>query len=439
MFPLQYKHPRIINSARELVLAEKTPIHLYDEKTLRETAEVFTSLPSPFGLTTRYAIKANSQKNIIVLFDKLGIHFDASSEYEAIRLLNLGIAGEKILLTSQQAPKNIDHLLKNNVRLNACSLLQTEQYSLALKQFSKSLSIRINPGTLHDTDFKRNVSGKRSSFGIWKDYVEQAFGIAKKNDVTVEALHVHIGSGVNEASWLSAMESLLIYAKKYKSIHRLNLGGGFFIDRVGNRDTDIKKVIDHVSKSLNDFYLETNRKIHMELEPGSYLVTKMGHLVTQIEDIVSTGENGFRFIKLDMGMNDYIRPALYHSQHLITHIAKDAPPSICASQNTSRGYVLVGHCCENGDLLSPPLDKSSSEKKAPPDNLFSFYPLENPKPGDILILHGTGAYGSTMSSHYNSFPFSSEYWLDMDGRLHIVRKRQKIEEIYQNEVLLNGH
>ena len=142
-----------------------TPLYIYSREVLEQAVRDVLDFPSAYGLTVRYAIKANPLSFFLKTVDNLGGHFDASSEYEAMRCLKAGIAPEKIQLTAQQLPVHFDELFGDGLmRYNACSIYQLEEFG---KRFpGRDVSVRLNPGLGSGSNRKTNVGGPSSSFGI---------------------------------------------------------------------------------------------------------------------------------------------------------------------------------------------------------------------------------------------------------------------------------
>ena len=158
----------------------------------------------------------------------------------------------------------------------------------------------------------------------------------------------------------------------------------------------------------------------MEIEPGSYLVANAGSLITTIHDIVDTGEEGYTFLKIDSGMTEILRPILYGAQHPLVVVNDRA-------ELPSR-YVVVGHCCESADLLTPHPD--DPEVVAP-------RLLQKAAIGDRLVIESTGAYCASMSAHnYNSYPLGAEVLRKTDGRTIEIKRRQTLEEMVRLETPL---
>merc|ERR1712226_116633 len=166
-----------------------------------------------------------------------------------------------------------------------------------------------------------------------------------------------------------------------------------------------------------------------EIEPGTYLVAMAGALVSTVQDkVVTTGEGSHVFLKLDAGMTDVLRPSLYGAVHPITVLPGSGNVDDVGSE--TEDVIVVGHCCESGDLMTP--------KPGEPEDLAE-RTLRKAEVGDLLIMDGSGAYCSSMSTkNYNSFPEAPEVLVDRQGKPHLIRKRQSLEEIFQNEIKLSS-
>ncbi|MGF1451784.1 MAG: diaminopimelate decarboxylase [Opitutales bacterium] len=396
-----------------------TPAYVYDEAGLRRSAAAALAFPNAFGLTVRYAMKAAPTRRILRLFDSLGLHFDASSGYEVRRLLAAGVAAEKISLSSQELPADFAELLKLGVKLNACSLRQLEAFCLAFP--SGTCGLRFNPGLGSGHTGKVNVGGPHSSFGIWHEWSGDAARIAADADVTIERIHTHIGSGSDPDVWARTAKLSLALVERFPEAMTLNLGGGYKVGRMrGEQSTDLQVVAEPVKKHFEEIAANTGRRLHLEIEPGTFLVCNNCSLLATLQDIVTTGgPEGLKFYKLDTGMTELLRPSLYGAQH---------PVVILPANDTGRTEpaMVVGHCCESGDIIT-----------CAPGKAETLGPRELPEaaPGDLCVIEGTGAYASAMSAkNYNSFPEAPEVLLTEKGALEVIRKRQTLEQITANEV-----
>jgi diaminopimelate decarboxylase len=178
------------------------PYFQYSRGALQARAEevVTAAEQLPFGHVIRYAVKANPHPDIINIFASAGLHFDASSSYEAQTLLDMGIAGERISLSSQQPAHNLDQLLEVNVQYVATSLHQLELYCQSTVR-PGTVGLRVNPGVGSGHNNRTTTGGINSSFGLWHEYLEEAHSLAERHGVNINRLHVHIGSGADPSIW----------------------------------------------------------------------------------------------------------------------------------------------------------------------------------------------------------------------------------------------
>lgn len=368
-----------------------TPLYVYSRSSLAERAKKLLNLTLPYGLTVRYAMKANNHPDIIMLFQKAGLSFDASSSYEAIELLDLGVPGEKISLSSQQPAHNLVELLNAGVRFVATSLHQLELFA-ATPGRPQSVALRVNPGVGAGHNNRNMTGGANSSFGVWNDYVPDALQLAAEQGIMVDRLHIHIGSGADPSMWGKMMESALDIAETMPDVSTLDIGGGFKIRRFGDeKEADMSAIGDEFGRLLQGFADKTGRKLHLEIEPGTWLVGHAGVLLTGIVDMVDTGADGHKFLRLNTGMNDFARPTMYGSQHEI---------AVLNDSKSKESYVLVGHNCETGDIITTaPTDPEGIEPRK----------LNVAKIGDVVAIYDTGAYCRSMSHKgYNSYPNARE-------------------------------
>lgn len=315
------------------------------------------------------------------------------------------------------------------------SVSQLERFGKAFEGTGQKVGIRVNPGvgsgglSTSTTGFsKTNVGGPSSAFGIWNTLLEDGTvpAIVEKYGLTVERIHTHIGSGSDPKIWQEVASKSLSFCKIWETVESLNLGGGYKVGRnEGDATTDLQEIGGPVTEAFRQFAKESGRELKLEIEPGTYLVAMGGALVSTIQDkVFTTGEGSHTFLKLDAGMTDVLRPSLYGAIHPMTLFPGSGKTEDVGSE--VQDVIVVGHCCESGDLMTP--------KPGEPEDLAE-RPLRKAEIGDILVIDGSGAYCSGMSTkNYNSFPEAPEVLVDREGKPHVIRKRQPLEEIYQNEV-----
>ena len=406
--------------ARSIAQNFGTPIYVYSESAIRSAAEAVLAFPNAFGLTARFAMKANPNRTILQLFSKLGLQIDASSEFEARRAMLAGIKPEQVLLTAQECAKDLEGLIEAGVQFTATSFEQLEKFGKLFP--GQEISLRLNPGVGSGGTNRTNVGGPASSFGIWFEELDRAEKLVAKYKLKVVRIHTHIGSGTEPEVWQQVAEMSISHLERFKEAHTLNLGGGFKIGRMPDeKSVDLQKIGANVNEVFLNFAEQTGRKIHLEIEPGTYLMANAGCLLAEIDSVVRTGDTGYTFYKLNTGMTELIRPSMYGAQHPITVVTRENTDEFIDA-------IVVGHCCESGDLFTP--------QPGDPEGLL---PRRLPKAvqGDLAIIGGVGAYGAGFSAvNYNSFPEAAQVMLCEDGRAIEIRGRQTLEQIVQNEIEL---
>jgi diaminopimelate decarboxylase len=410
------------NDLDELQMEFGTPCFVYDEATLRDNAKAVLNFPHAFGLFPRYAMKAAPTAAILRIFNEEGLGIDASSIHEVERAVRAGFGTESISLSTQELADDFIYWAQDGIRINLCSLHQIHKIGRWGKV--RRVGLRFNPGKGSGGNNRTNVGGPASSFGIWKDDLGEAINLCKEYKLTVERIHTHIGSGSDPEVWKTVASMTLDLARSFPSVDTINLGGGYKVARMPDeKATDLQEVGAPVKKLFEEFAAETGRKLKLEIEPGTFLLAHACSLVTRIQDITSTGNEGYRFLKLDSGMTEILRPSLYGAQHPIHLVCEPGQEQFRELMD----QVVVGHCCESGDLLTP---APGDPEALAPRNLI------RGEIGDFCVIEGAGAYCSSMSAkNYNSFPEAAEVLRREDGRLALIRKRQTFDQIIENEVV----
>lgn len=393
-----------------------TPCYVYDRAALETAARQALAFPAPYGFTLRYAMKANPSRGVLALFRDLRLHIDASSDHEVERALRAGFPPGRVQLTSQMPSRRLSEHLARGVLFTACSLHQLEAVGLTAP--GRAVGVRMNPGLGSGSTRRTNTGGPASSFGIWHEHLGEVKALAGRHGLTIDRLHSHIGSGTDPDVWKRAARLTLDLAAELPDVRVVNLGGGFKVGRMpGEASTDLADVGARVRAELVEFHERTGRALHLEIEPGTYLVANAGCVVATCVDVVDTGPEGYLFAKLDAGMPEVTRPSLYGAQH---------PIDVLATDREEAEVVFVGPCCESGDILTPA-----------PGDPEALGPRRVPRPhtGDLVVVGGAGAYCAAMATiNYNSYPQAPEVMLEPDGSLRLLRHRQALDQVWANEV-----
>lgn len=414
-----------------------TPVYIYDEQVIIERCQNLMNMPNAYGLEPRYAMKANSNKAILQLVSQQGLKIDASSLNEARRANAAGIPLSDIMLTTQECPveddrRDLERMLVDGMHYNVCSILQLKLIAETAAKHDIPLSMRVHPGVGSGESATRNTGDKYSCFGVHLSNLEEALRIAEQNNLTINQVHVHIGSGGDPEKWRENIDRELNFIEKYfPKAERVSFGGGFKEARMpGETVADIVDLGNYAKQRIEEFYERTGRKLIMEVEPGTYIVANSGYLATSVIDKKETGKDGFEFIVVDGGMEVNTRPLLYGSTHPFFFVSNDGKLlssdfADCGLDEEKDQRIIVGRCCESGDSQTLS-DTGTIVPRV----------MADPEVGDIVTIGGCGAYCSSMSPfNYNSHVQAPEVLRRTDdGTFLQIRKRQTIEQITQNEI-----
>ncbi len=393
-----------------------TPVYVYSEKILEDTADEFLAFPHAFGHDVRYAMKANPNVNVLKIFNKKWLKIDAASEYEVRRAIAAGFEWKDIHISAQELPRDMQFLLDNNVEFIATSLDQIRAYG-ELNKWG-SIGVRINPGSGSGAFKAISTGGTTSGFGIWHEYISDIKDICSEYDITIHKIHIHIWSENTPESWVKSATTGLDFVKQFPDAHTLDMGGWFKKAIMPyERSADLQAIWKAVAGKFEEFKFETGREIHLEVEPGKFMVINSCSVICEVVDIVNTGKDGYEFIRVNSGMTEMPRVPMYGVQE---------PIYILNNSESKTDYVVIGHCCESWDLLTCKLyEQEEIETRS----------LNTACVWDLMVVDGVGAYNASMSmKNYNSFPEAGELMLRTDWSIVEIRKRQQLEEIYKNEI-----
>ncbi len=413
-----------------------TPLYLYDENAIIERCRQIRAMPHAFGLEPRFAIKANSSRAILQVVAAEGFGIDSSSLNEARRAHAAGIPWQRIMLTTQEVPRaaeraDLERMMAAGLRYTVCSLLQLDLVADFAASRGLPLALRVHPGVGSGESATRNTGDKYSCFGVHLSDLPQALEVGRARGLKFDTVHVHIGSGGDPEAWRQNVDrELAIVERHFPEATRVSFGGGLRVARMPDeRSADPQDLGAYAKRRIEELAARTGRRLVMEVEPGTYIVANAGWIVTSVLDVKRTGADGFEFLVCDGGMEVNTRPLLYGSRHPFYLVSADG--RLKSSEYDLSGLdperdlrVVVGRCCESGDSQS--LDEAG---RIVPRLLAAA------EPGDWLVVGGAGAYCASMSPfNYNSHVQAPEVLLRADGRLHLARRRQTLEQITANEI-----
>jgi len=422
------------NSRAAVEAAEKfdTPVYVYDEALILERCRECLDMPQAYGLTVRYAMKANSNRTLLKLITDTGLHLDASSLNEVKRAHLAGVPYKQIMLTTQEVytgseRAGLEDLLLNGLRYNACSLYQLQLIGDFAAVNNIDVGIRIHPGIGSGESATRNTGDDYSCFGIHLADLKHAHKFAAEKGLVFRHIHVHIGSGADTKMWRQNIDLLLgIIEEHFPDADTVCFGGGLKEARMpGEYAADVPLLGSYAKMQIEGFYNKTGRKLKMEIEPGTYITANAGYAITRLIDKKKTARSNF--IVTDGGMEINSRPLLYGSKHPIYIVSGDGLRMISSEFDESKHdyeAVVAGKCCESGDSQTLDMDGHAVARS-----------MVEPHIDDIVIIGGVGAYCSSMSPYnYNSHPQVPEVLFTDKGDLVEIRKRQTLEQMLINEV-----
>jgi len=398
-------------SIEQITINHPTPFYCYSKKALIENISDFFEGVKILSPKVCYSLKANSNISLLKILSSYGTGADVVSEGELRKALESGIEPADIVFSGVgKTDEELIFAIKNSCfQINIESKSEILRIDSIANQMSKtqSIAIRLNPDVDSNTHEKITTGTKDNKFGIPLHEAIEVFKNKNKfENVNLNGIAVHIGSDIKTLKpFLKTLKILRDFCEKVRSLgvelKTIDLGGGLSPLK---REFDIKEFALAAKKELGKF----NAKFIFE--PGRIITANAGILVTKIVSIKDGGEK--KFIIVDAGMNDLIRPALYGASHEIFPIKENL--EICKIPTE-----IVGPICESSD---------------------SFLKIEefpDVKEGDFLVIMNAGAYGASMSSNYNIRPLAAELLINKD-KVEIIRKKQSFEELFHNEIKLSN-
>jgi diaminopimelate decarboxylase len=394
---------------RALALAYGTPLYVYSAATLRERTRALDAAFSGFPHTLCYAVKANSNLSLLRFFARMGCGFDVVSGGELERVLRAAPKSAKRVVFSGvgKTRAEIELALRLGILLfNVESPAELEVLFECASRLKKKarVAVRVNPDVDAKTHPYISTGLRKHKFGI---AIEEAAGlyarVARQKYVQAAGVSVHIGSQITTVTpFGEAMQRVAALVSKLKAsghdIRYVDAGGGLGISYQGKQPefaAQARRYAQAVLKPLRKL------GVHLLLEPGRVLVGPSGALLTSV--IYNKTNRGKRFVIVDAGMNDLVRPALYAAHHEIVPVLNNA------SRKHSTVDV-VGPVCESGDFLAR--DRVMAEARD----------------GELLAVLDAGAYGTVLGSNYNTRPRPAEVLVD-GTRAQVIRRRETFEEM----------
>jgi diaminopimelate decarboxylase len=402
-----------------------TPLYVYSAGTVLDHYRRLDAAIAPLDHLICYAVKANSNGAILKLLAEAGAGFDIVSGGELFRVLKAGGAAEKCTFAGVgKSREEIEYALDEGVfSFNVESEAELERIDRIArdKGVRAPIALRVNPDV--DASTHRYISTGRSEnkFGIALARVDIVYEKASRlQNIRIRGIQMHIGSQITAAKpfaeAIAKVAPLVLELKQKHGLEFFSIGGGMgIIYKRALESGSGKWWHDHGGEesafSVADYreaIVPPLRELGLRvlLEPGRFLVGNAGVLLTRVRYLKKT-ENK-KFVIVDAGMNDLIRPALYQSYHEIVPVLEPAQAGL-------QVVDIVGPVCESGDFFA-------QDRELPPLN-----------EGDLVALMSAGAYGFVMASNYNSRPLPAEVLVNGD-RSSLIRRRQTMDDLVREEI-----
>lgn len=404
-----------------------TPLYIYDlelmERKIKALKDGFIS--DKFKTTVVYASKAYLSKAMVQVVDRMGLHIDAVSAGELHTILSEKINPKKVHMHgNNKSLEEIEICVEKGIgSIILDNRFEAKRVAKVCRKFGKKMDVmlRLNIGIDAHTHEYIKTAKHTSKFGesiFDKNIVEIVREIVEEDELNFLGFHCHIGSQIfDELAFYEGIDSMVKFTKEVSkelniTIPEINIGGGFGVRYTeGDTDVDLKylmqKIIDCLEKTLESEKVKVEK---ISIEPGRSIVGQAGSTLYTVGGKKETF-GGEKYIFIDGGMTDNIRPALYNAKY----------ESIVANRllnNEKKEIVsIAGKCCESGDVIIKNIKLGECSE------------------GDLILVSCTGAYGHSMSSNYNKALKSAVVFVK-SGKSCLISKRETYEDLLKNDLSL---
>lgn len=388
-----------------------TPLFIYSQKTILEHFFKLKKAFTQINPLICYSVKANSNLSILKLLIKAGAGLDIVSGGELYRAKKVNCLSKKIVYASVgKTEEEIKAAIKEKILMfnveSKNELIRINEIAKKLNQ-KVQISLRLNPDVESKTHNYITTGKKETKFGMDKKTTKEIIiNAGSYKNLLISGIHLHIGSQITESkpfiSALSKTKEFLNSIPESKNLEFLNIGGGLGIVYNDERPQTAQVFSQNISPLLKSIGLK------VILEPGRFIVGNAGILVTKV--LYNKESYQKRFIVTDAAMNDFLRPSLYKAYHKIM------PVDNYKQTKSRKPADIVGPVCESGDFLGKNRKIKTSE-------------------GDYLAVFGAGAYGSSMSSNYNSRCRAPEV-LVKGKRAYQIKNRERYQDLIKQEIII---
>lgn len=381
-----------------------TPLYVYHAEKITEQYQKLTSAFSKSDVVFFYACKALTNINVLKHIKNIGCNVDCSSINEVRLAVHAGFEPSRILYTSNGISfDEIKEAKSLGVHINIDSLSNLEKFGQTFGH-SYPVGIRLRPNIMAGGNLKISTGHDKSKFGIPVEQINEVVALVNKYNIFIKGLHIHTGSEIKDVDvFVKGIEVLFELIPLFKELAFIDLGGGFKVPyNKGDGETDIQLLADKVKEAFDNH--PHDKPLQIWFEPGKYIVSECGYLISQVNVMKQTA--AANFVGIDTGFNHLIRPMFYEAYHKIQNISNP--------NGDEHTYAVVGNICET-------------------DTFAWDRPLNEVREGDYLVFYNAGAYGFEMSSNFNSRYKPAEV-LVKDGEAKLIRRRDVFDDLLKNQV-----
>jgi len=398
----------------DIASAYGTPLYVIDlDRVVERYDEVASSFRS-VKINIAYAYKANSLLAVTKTLAMRGSGATVVSSY-GIKVAKIsGVESPKIVLDGpSKSDDDIEEAISSEIGLinvESRDELDTIEKIASRQKKKARVGIRVNLGLRAGAHPKIMTGGRSHKFGVSEREAVKLFALAAKMDsIKPIALHSHIGSQINDLSVFRAEAAKLVSIaleihKKGLEVPVLDLGGGLGVSYAGEKAISYREFASAVTDVIRNAYEENGMSMpELVIEPGRYIVADSTVLLMRVNYVKKLGRR--RWLLVDAGMNDFIRPAMYGAKHEIIPVRPREGTEV---------YSIGGPVCESSDVFADRIKLPMVER------------------GDLLALLDAGAYGISMASNYNIRPIPAVVVISA-GEVKLARKRDSLEHILAME------
>ncbi|MBO9594403.1 MAG: diaminopimelate decarboxylase [Niabella sp.] len=399
----QLTNEQLIQVAQEF----GTPVYVYNADKIERQYQRLRTAFDGGRVKIFYAAKALTNLSVLRFIHQLGANVDCSSINEVKLALQAGFEPSRVLYTSNGIHfSEIEEALKLGVFVNIDSLYNLQKLGETYGG-QYPVGVRLRPNIMAGGNLKISTGHDRSKFGIPVEQLPQLQDLVKTYGIRIQNLHIHTGSDIKDADiFIKGIDVLFDIIPHFPDLKSIDLGGGF---KVAYKEGDPVINIEELSQKVLAAFdaHEAARDLEIWFEPGKFMVSECGYLITSVNLLKETSAT--TFVSINSGFNHLIRPMFYDAYHRIENLSNPhAAP---------QPYSIVGNICET-------------------DTFAWDRPLPEVREGDLLVFYNAGAYGYEMASTFNS-RFRPAEVIVRNGKTQLIRKRDTLEDLTRNQVVVD--